>query len=341
MDVHRSFAQIAVVEAGLCRDEGRIGVKPEDLREWAMTLQPDDEIALEATTNSDAIATMLRPLVARVVARVVVSNPRKTRAIAEAKVKTDKVDARILAQLLAADFLPETWVADDQTRMRRRLVARRTQLVRQRTRLKNHVHGILSRNLVPTCPHADLFSGVGRKWLSAQDLPSDEWRSVEALLRQLDFHGDELAAVERDIAIDALDDLVVARLMTIPGVDVTVAVSVVAAVGDFSRFSSPDKLVAYLGLNPKVRQSGNGPAMHGRITKAGRSQARGMLVEAAFSAARAPGPLRGFYNRIKTRRGFQVATVATARKLTVLCSHPSPEPLDHGVNRWPSAPIVP
>jgi transposase len=77
--------------------------------------------------------------------------------------------------------------------------------MRQRTRLKNHVHGILSRNLVPTCPHADLFSAVGRKWLSGQDLPSDEWRSVEALLGQLDFHGDELAAVERDIAIDALD----------------------------------------------------------------------------------------------------------------------------------------
>lgn len=77
MDVHRSFAQIAVVEGGVCRDEGRIGVKPEDLRAWAETLEPDDEVALEVTTNSDAIATMLRPLVAR----VLVSNTRKTRAI--------------------------------------------------------------------------------------------------------------------------------------------------------------------------------------------------------------------------------------------------------------------
>src|SRR5829696_9188243 len=188
MDVHRSFAQIAVVEDGLCRDEGRIGVKPEELRAWAETLRPDDEIVLEATTNSDAIATMLRPLVRR----VVVSNPRKTRAIAEAKVKTDKVDARILAQLLAADFLPGTWVPDDRTRMLRRVVTRRTHLVKQRTRLKNQVHAILSRNLVPTCPHADLFSGVGRRWLVNQSLPADEGRSVDALLRQLDFHGEEL-----------------------------------------------------------------------------------------------------------------------------------------------------
>ena len=172
LDVHRSFAQVAVVEDGLLRDEGRIGVRPEDLRAWAATLRPDDQVALEATTNSDAIAALLSPLVAR----VVVSNPRKTRAIAEAKVKTDKVDARILAQLLAVDFLPETWVADDQTRRRRRLVARRMHLVKQRTRLKNQVHGILSRNLVPTCPHADPFGKVGRRWLTPSP-PGCRWRS--------------------------------------------------------------------------------------------------------------------------------------------------------------------
>ena len=102
MDVHREFAQLAVVEDGLVRDEGRIGVTPEALRAWAAGLRGDDQVALEATGNSDAIANLLAPLVGR----VVVSNPSKTRAIAEAKVKTDKVDARILAQLLAADFLP-------------------------------------------------------------------------------------------------------------------------------------------------------------------------------------------------------------------------------------------
>lgn len=105
--------------------------------------------------------------------------PRCHSRTAEAKTKTAKVDARILAQLLAAaDFLPETWVADDRTRMLRRLVMRRTHLVKQRTRLKNQVHAILSRNLVPTCPHPDLFSGVGGRWLAVRDLPGDEWRSA-------------------------------------------------------------------------------------------------------------------------------------------------------------------
>jgi transposase len=114
---------------------------------------------------------------------------------------------------------------------------------------------------------------------------------------------------------------VVARLMTMPGIDAIVAVSIVAAVGDFARFPSPDRPVSYMGLNPRVRQSGAAPASHGRITKAGRAHARGMLVEAAWSAARAPGPPRAFHRRINARRGFQVAMVATARKLTVLCWH--------------------
>src|SRR5881392_2595625 len=201
MDVHREFAQLAVVEDGLLRDEGRIGVTPEALREWAAGLRGDDEVALEATGNSDAIANLLPPL-----GRVVVSNPSKTRAIAEAKVKTDKVDARILAQLLAADFLPPVWLPDERTRSLRRQVTRRAHLVRQRTRIKNQVHAILTRNLAPTPPVSDLFGKTGRHWLSRQALPADERSPVAALLRQLDFHGAELAVVDRELAIEALGD---------------------------------------------------------------------------------------------------------------------------------------
>jgi len=317
MDVHREFAQLAVVEDGLVRDEGRIGVTPEALRQWAGSLHGDDQVALEATGNSDAIANLLTPLVGR----VVVSNPSKTRAIAEAKVKTDKVDARILAQLLAADFLPPVWLPDDRTRSLRRQVTRRAHLVRQRTRIKNQVHAILARNLAPTPPVSDLFGTAGRHWLSRQVLPADERSSVQALLRQLDFHGTELAVVDKELAVEALADPMVGRLMTIPGVDAIAGMSIVAAVGDFARFDDPDKLVAYVGLNPKVRQSGNSAPVHGRISKAGRAQVRGVLVEAAWSASRAPGPLRAFFQRIKARRGFQTAVVATARKMTVLAWH--------------------
>jgi transposase len=148
LDVHRDFAQVAIWQDGLVRQAGRIETTPEALRLFADSLAPTDEVALEATGNTHAIVRLLEGHVAR----VVVSNPQKTRAIAEARVKTDKVDAQILAQLLAADYLPGVWVADEDTQVRRRQVARRAHLVRQRTRLKNQVQAILHRNLVPRCP---------------------------------------------------------------------------------------------------------------------------------------------------------------------------------------------
>src|SRR3954454_15538092 len=317
LDVHREFAQVAIWEAGVVRQVGRIATTPEALRLFADSLGPDDEVALEATGNTHVIARLLE----RRVARVVVANPAKTRAIAEAKVKTDKVDAEVLAQLLAADYLPAVWLLDDETHALRRQVNRRAHIVRQRTRLKNGVHGILHRNLVPCCPAADLFGKKGRAWLAEQKLPADERQAAEALLRQLDFHGEELRLIDAELGRIGLRSDDVRRLMTIPGVDATVALSIVAAVGNFDRFSRPEKLVRYFGLNPRVRQSGGQPASHGRITKQGRAHARGMLVEAAWVAVKTPGPLRAFYERVRARRGMQIAVVATARKLAVLCWH--------------------
>jgi len=317
LDVHRDFAQVAIWQDGVVRDAGRVATSPEGLRAFADTLAADDEVALEATMNTSAIAVLLAPRCGR----VVVSNPLKTRAIAEAKIKTDKVDARVLAELLAADYLPSVWLADDHTRALRRQVARRVHIVRQRTRLKNQVQAVLARNLVPRCPASDLFGVKGRRWLATQPLPDDEAVTVAALLRQLDFQGEELRLLDATLADEALHRPDVLRLMTIPGVDMAVAVSLVATVGDFSRFSSPNKLVSYFGLNPKVRQSGGLPAVHGHISKQGRAYARGMLVEAAWVASKAPGPLRAFYERVRARRGFQIAVVATARKLAVLCWH--------------------
>lgn len=146
---------------------------------------------MEATGNAEAIALLLRPKVAR----VVVSNPFKTRAIAEAKVKTDKIDARILAQLLAADVLPPVWLPDVRNSHRRRLIARRMHVVRQRTRMKNQVQSILHRNLMLRPPVSDAFDTRGRAWLQRLPLPDDEREAVDALLRQLDFHGKDRAGL--------------------------------------------------------------------------------------------------------------------------------------------------
>jgi transposase len=106
--------------------------------------------------------------------------------------------------------------------------------------------------------------------------------------------------------------------MTVPGVNLICAASFIAAVGDPYRFLTSRKLVAYLGLDPRVKQSGEGPARGGRISKRGSPSARWALVEAAWTAVLQPGPLHGFYERTKARGGHGKAIVATARKLAVL-----------------------
>ena len=293
LDVHRDFAQVAVWESGRVRDAGQVQICGEAIRMFADSLGPEDEVAIEATCNTHAIVRELEP----VVGRVIVSNPMKTRAIAEAKVKTDKVDAAVLAELLAADYLPSVWVADQDTQALRRQVNGRSQLVRQRTRIKNQVQAILHRNLVQRCPFSDLFGVKGRCWLSDQCLPADEELAVSALLRQLDFHAQELRIIDAALGRVALERPEVKRLMTIPGVDATVALSMVAAVGDFRRFRTPGAAGVLSRLEPAgeaVRRQGRQPRADHQAT-AGRTRA-GCSSKRRSAASKIPGPLRAFFN---------------------------------------------
>jgi transposase len=207
---------------------------------------------------------------------------------------------------------------DVRTRALRRRLARRSQLVKARTRAKNEVHGALIRRLVAKPKVSDLFGAAGRRWLERLELPDEERETVDAALRQIDFLERELKEAERVIAKEALSSVETRRLMSVPGVNVITAATFLAAIGDVSRFGSARRLVAYLGLDPRVRQSGPGPAKHGRISKQGSAPARYALVEAAWSVVRQPGPPRAFYERIRARRGHQVAIVASARKLACL-----------------------
>jgi len=328
LDVHRSFAQTAILENGKLRDAGKIDLEYSRLLQFARKLKPDDEIVIEATGNTSSIVRLLSPFVGR----VVIANPILVRAIAWAKVKTDKIDAAVLAKLHASGFLPQVWMPDEETEARRRVVAERTQLVSQMTRLKNRIQSVLHANLIPPYKGV-LFSQRGRAWLQAQPLAEDQRRVIVRHAGELDRLGAELAEVDKSLAQKALDEPQVKRLMTITGVNSTVALSVLAAIGDIHRFSSPEKLVSYFGLNPRVRQSGDKPAYHGRITKQGRAHARSMLVEAAWVISGAPGPLRAFFIRIRDKRGKHVAAVATARKLAVIIWHILSKDEDYTWNR--------
>ena len=316
LDVHRDFCEVAIVEGGEVRRAGRIETTPATLELFAQSLDEDDEVVLEATGNAVAIARIIEPHVGR----VALANPKAVRNATQTA-KTDKRDARTLARLLAAGFLPEVWTPDEQTRVMRRWITRRAQLVRQRTREKNQVHAILIRNLKQRSPATDAFGAAGRRWLAAQDLPADEREMVDACLRGIDHLDREVAEIERALAELVLGSPELRRLLTLPGVNAVTACALLAAIGDIRRFPTSQHLVSYLGLDPKVRQSGSEPARHGRISKQGPGEARHVLVEAAWHAARTTGPLRAFHQRIAARRGGNVATVAVARKLVVIAWH--------------------
>src|SRR5215218_7081917 len=313
LDVHLEFCEVAIAEEGEVRSAGRIETKPEQIELFAHSLGKDDRAALEVTGNAWEIKRIIEPHVAE----VVVVSPTDT-GIRGARAKTDRLDARTLAKLLAAGELDGVWMPDRNTQVMRRRLGRRTQLVRTRARAKNEIHATLMRCLVGRAPFSDLFGKRGRQWLAGLELPAEERESVDAALRQVEFLDSEIAAVERLIAAEALESAEIKRLMTVPGINVIVAATFMGAIGDVRRFSRPRKLVGYLGLDPRVSQSGSSPATHGRISKQGSVSARHALVEASWSVVRQPGPLHAFYQRIRSRRGHQIAVVAAARKLACL-----------------------
>ncbi|WP_348628729.1 MULTISPECIES: IS110 family transposase [unclassified Mesorhizobium] len=283
MDIHRTFAEVVVWEDGQLRHHGRVDMTRSGLEGFGRSCDEWMRLSSKLRATPWQWCGFCRPI--------------------------------------ASGFLPAVWVPDERTERLRRFVTRRNQVVRHRTRVKNEVHGFLQAHLVPKCPHADLFNRRGRAWLERQVLPDDERAAIARHIREIDRLAEDLADLDREIAREAVDDVQVRRLQTITGVNAIVASGIIAAVGDIRRFREPQKLVSYFGLNPRVRQSGLGLAQYGRISKHGRSHARAMLVEAAWAAAKAPGPLRAFFLRIRNKRGHQVAAVALARKLAVLIWH--------------------
>jgi transposase len=220
LDVHRDFWEVAIVESGALRSAGRIATTPEALELFALSLGAGDRVALELTGSAWEIARILEPHVARV---LVVS--AADTGIRQARAKTDRLDARTLARLLWAGELDAVWSPDEWTRVLRRRLGRREQLVRARSRSKNEIHAALVRRLVGRPPVSDLFGVKGREWLAELELPLEEAETIEACMRHVEFLDAEIAAVERQIARQALDSPELLRLMTVPGVNVICAAS--------------------------------------------------------------------------------------------------------------------
>lgn len=317
LDVHKRVIEVCIIdEKGVVLKRLRFDLTRESLLKFATeVLTPQDKVALEATTNTWAVVRLIKPHVTE----VVVSNPMKTKAIAEAKVKTDKVDAFVLAQLLRCDFLPRIWEPDERTKELRRLTSHQAALVGQRTQLKNRIHSVLAQRLILP-PVADLYCKEGLAWLRTLDLDEEGRMFVDSDLRLMDAIDEELKELSRVMAKKGYSDDRVKLLMSLSCVDSGVAMALLSALGDVSRFRDGDHAASYLGLVPRVRQSAD-KCRHGRITKAGNGHVRSMLVQAAQHFSRSPGPLGVFFRRTAKKRNHNIAVIATARKMVVIAWH--------------------
>ena len=198
MDIHRSFAQVAILEDGQIIRELRVDLVYGPLVNFAKTLSLDDEVVIEATGNSAAVERLMRPYVKR----VAVANSRLVRVIAYARVKTDKIDAAVLARLHAAGFLPEVWVADEETLNRRRQIAERMGVLEQLVRLKGRIQAILHSNLIPKYS-GHLFGKTGRKWLDSLPLPDEERAMLGRLIVELERVSAQMAELDKVLAQQA------------------------------------------------------------------------------------------------------------------------------------------
>lgn len=309
LDVHQKYAEGCEIGPDKKKRRFRVANTRESWEEFAKTLDPETRVVMEATSN----AFWIHDILSDYPAQVVIANPLKTRAIAEARVKTDALDAQILAQLLAADFIPESWVPSKDEYQLRVLLNHRIRLAKIRTMLKNKIHAALIRNGIQA-PWSDLFGKNGRKYLESISLSVTEQIVVSSSLKLLDFVQQEMAALEADLFARAKENSNVPLLMGIPGISVLSAMTILAEIGDISRFPSPKKLACYAGLVPTVHQSGK-TRYTGNITKEGRTTLRWILVQCAQRAIQSKGKLRTFYLGLKERKGHKIAIVATARKL--------------------------
>ncbi len=247
----------------------------------------------------------------------ILANPYKTKIIAQAKIKSDKLDARILSDLLRSGLISESYVPVKEFREKRSLVRHRIALSRTKTKLANKVHAILDKYEYRT-ELADIFSRSGIEWLKSLSVSPIDKIILNTTLSSIESIDNQIEIVSKEIAKYAWKDSQdVKILVSMTGIDIFSAMLISTEIVDITRFSTPWKLVSYAGLAPSTRES-SGKIKTGRITKQGSPLLRWILVQCSLSAIRHDHHMRTFYERIKQRKGHGKAIVATAKEMLVI-----------------------
>jgi len=312
IDVHKKFCQAAVFDdEGELLDQIRFLNDKKEIKEfaWKLTTFRDDVKAVVESTGN--LWIQIHDILEKFGVEVFLSNPGKTRLIAEAKNKTDKVDAKILARLLRADMLFTCYVPGEEIRNRREFLRARQNFVKNKTQIKNRIHSILDKHGLrfPGTP----YSKTSIEWLRKQDLGFMDEALVKGQLALLETLDEQIQVLEDKIAVMGMEDPQVKLLMTMPGIGYFTASMLVAEIGGITRFGNAKKIASWAGLAPRISQSGE-TAHIGRVGQ-GNKRVSGLLVQCAHNARQHDPRFKRFYDRYSKRRNKQKALVAVAHEM--------------------------
>lgn len=322
IDLHKDVSQMAVLRESRSPSQLRMANDVVTVERALKKLPKGSKIALEAMGSW----WWMVDLAQKTGHEVFLSHPKQTKAIASARLKSDKVDALMLAKLLKADLLPTVWIPPENQRHVRELLTHRARLVRQRTAVINELRAVYAKRNID--PQAKLQRVRPSVW-GAEDLSGYGPRIVGEDVELLGFINRQIGGLDRELTKIALEDAQAKRLMTIPGLGALSAVAVSCWIGEIARFSNAKKLASYFGLAPRVRQSAD-TERHGHITKEGNRMVRSLVIQAALVHTRAgKGPSRKHYLGVLRRRGKQIARVAAANKILGAIFHMMKEQVDY------------
>lgn len=312
MDLHKTTSSFCVKdqEGAVIRQE-KVLTDRNEIRRFVRSFNAPLSLVVEPVSQWYTYADFLEELGVD----VHLAHPMRVKAIASARIKTDKIDASVLCDLLRSNLLPEAYFASREVRSWKELVRFRASLINLRTQVKNKVHAILHKHALKH-PFSNLFGVAGRRWLSSLQLKEPFASALKEYLSLIDYLTEQIDRAEQTVETTVADQPQAKLLTTIPGVSYVSALTIIGEIGDIRRFPSAKKLMGYAGLVPSTYSSGDA-VRHGRITKTGSKWLRYIMIETAQhqqSCKKNPG-FGSYYLALKKRKNARTAAVATARKL--------------------------
>lgn len=309
VDLHKKTCYITVMDKeGAIKKQTEISTDVDKVRKFFKKYQ-GMKVAVESTMNWIPFYENLESLGCN----VLLSNPLQTKAIASARIKNDKVDSRVLADLLRTNLLPTAYIQPREIRDLKELVRQRINYVELRTRIKNKIHSVLFKTNIKH-EFSNLYGKRGMEFLKTIELRNIFREELNRYLVTLELLNKQIKELEENIEKNAKEDYDCKLLMTIPGISFFGSLVIKSEIGDIERFASANKLCAYAGLIPSTYQSAE-KTRFGRITKRGSKWLRKSMVDAVTSGSRNQNKISIFYRKLKKNKGTGKAKVAAARKL--------------------------